>query len=155
MTDMQIMYGFFQIAGNRLEKTPDFWNVIIPMVKEQMAGLDQHTPGAMILGIESAAMMQLQDNEFWETVDTKLVEEQLYKFLDLEQMTTLINSLARVNRGSDELIDLVEKVFIKHRKGLTQPQRDLISDGFNKINKGSEVLHRVLADPTMELPALE
>ena len=33
MTDMQIMYGFYQIAGSRLERTPEFWNVILPMVK--------------------------------------------------------------------------------------------------------------------------
>ena len=70
-------------------------------------------------------------------------------------MTVLIKSLANVNRGSDELIEMIEKNFIKHRKGLDQIQINKISDGFNKINKGSEVLHRVLADPQMELPALE
>ena len=69
MTDMQIMYGFNYIATNRLEKTPEFWNVIVPMVKEQMQGLDSQTPGALILGIQAAGEMQLQDNEFWETVD--------------------------------------------------------------------------------------
>merc|ERR1712147_101593 len=114
---------------------------IWPMVKEQMQGLDSNTPGALSLGINAAAEMQLQDNEFWETVDTKLVDEQLYRFLDLEQMSTLIGALANVNRGSDELIELIEKTFIKHRKGLTQNQINLISDGFNRINKGSEVLH--------------
>ena len=49
-----------------------------------MQGLDSNTPGALILGIQAAAEMQLQDNEFWETVDSKLVDERLYRFLDLD-----------------------------------------------------------------------
>ena len=59
MTDMQIMYGFHYIATNRLEKTPEFWNVILPLVKEQMAGLDSQTPGALMHGVQAAAEMQL------------------------------------------------------------------------------------------------
>ena len=60
-----------------------------------------------------------------------------------------------MGRGSDELIDLIEKTIIKHRKALTS---DIIANarlGFMKINKGSEILHRVLDDPTVQLPALE
>jgi len=33
MTDRQIMYGFHVIGMNKLEKTPEFWNEIVPMVK--------------------------------------------------------------------------------------------------------------------------
>jgi hypothetical protein len=51
MTDMQIMYGFHYIATNRLEKTPEFWSVILPLVKEQMQGLDSQTPGALMHGV--------------------------------------------------------------------------------------------------------
>lgn len=41
MTDNQIMYGFNMIAMHKLEKTPEFWDVILPMVKEQLKGLDR------------------------------------------------------------------------------------------------------------------
>ncbi len=41
MTPEQIAYGFNYICMNRLEKSPDFWNVIVPMVKKQMATLDR------------------------------------------------------------------------------------------------------------------
>lgn len=63
--------------------------------------------------------------------------------------------MAEVGRGSDELIELIEKTFIKHRKALTP---EIIADvryGFQKINKGSEILYRVLDDPSIQLPALE
>ena len=33
MTPEQIAYGFEYIAKDKLEKTPDFWNIIVPMVK--------------------------------------------------------------------------------------------------------------------------
>ena len=34
MTPEQIAYGFRYIACEKLEKTPDLWNVVIPMVKK-------------------------------------------------------------------------------------------------------------------------
>ena len=60
-----------------------------------------------------------------------------------------------MGRGSDELIEIVEKTLIKHRKALTPEIIANARQGFGKINKGSEILYRVLDDPTTELPALE
>ena len=62
--------------------------------------------------------MYLQDNEFWETVEQKLVDEGLHRYLTLEQMADLVDSVARVGRGSDDLISMIEETFVKHRKGL-------------------------------------
>ena len=62
--------------------------------------------------------------------------------------------MAEVGRGSDELIDTIEKTLIKHRKALTPHIITNARNAFSKINKGSEILHRVLDDPTTELPAL-
>ena len=73
----------------------------------------------------------------------------------MEELAGILISLAEVGRGSDALIETIEKTFVKHRKALTP---DLIADirfGFQKINKGSEILFRVLDDPTVELPKLE
>ena len=73
----------------------------------------------------------------------------------MEELARITVSLANVGRGSDALIETIEKTFVKHRKGLTP---DVIADvrqGFQKINKGSEILYRVLDDPTIELPKLE
>ena len=91
--------------------------------------------------------MWLQDNEFWETVEQKLVDEGLHRYLTLKQSAGLLNMLARVGRGSDEMVEQIEKTFIKHRKGLTPEVIDIATQGFKKINKGSEILHRVLKDP--------
>ena len=41
MTPEQIMFGFQFIGTNKLEKSPDFWRVMVPMVKKQMATLDK------------------------------------------------------------------------------------------------------------------
>ena len=51
MTDMQIMFAFREIAMNHLERTPDFWNVILPVVKQQLNGLDRNTPRALVMAI--------------------------------------------------------------------------------------------------------
>ena len=75
--------------------------------------------------------------------------------MQLDQLTEVLGYLADVGRGSDELLEIIEKTMIKHRKALTP---EIISNarlGFQKINKGSDLLYRVLDDPSMELPALE
>ena len=71
------------------------------------------------------------------------------------QTARLLCYFARVGRGSDDIVELFEKNFIKHRKGLTPEIIKVAQDGFQRINKGSEILHRVLADPNTQLPALE
>ena len=69
MTPEQIMFGFRRIALFGLERDEDFWKVIVPKVKLQMTTLDRETIKPLLMGIESAALMTLQDNEFWETVE--------------------------------------------------------------------------------------
>ena len=149
------MYGFNFIAMNRLEKTPEFWDVILPKVKEQLKGLDRQTCSALFRAIEGGAGMYLQDNEFWELIENKFVDEGLWRYFDLYQTAVVLNCFARVGRGSDDIVELIEKHFIKHRKGLTAETIEIAQEGFNKINKGSEIMHRVLKDPKTELPALE
>ena len=51
MTPEQIMMGFYKIMVNGLEKSPDFWKVIVPMVKKQMATLDRNTIRSLKMGI--------------------------------------------------------------------------------------------------------
>lgn len=60
-----------------------------------------------------------------------------------------------MGRGSDALIETIEKTFVKHRKALTPDLIGNVRIGFQRINKGSEILFRVLDDPTIELPKLE
>ena len=70
-------------------------------------------------------------------------------------MANLLCHLSRVGRGSDDMVEIIEKYFIKHRKGLTPEAIELAKIGFARLNKGSEILHRVLQDPKTQLPALE
>jgi hypothetical protein len=48
-----------------------------------------------------------------------LVDSGLHRYFELETLADILCDLANVGRGSDELIDILEKTFIKHRKALT------------------------------------
>ena len=74
MTDVQMAYAFYFIASNSLEKTPEFWSVIFPAVKKQLATLDRNCTKSLQHFIDGASAMQLQDNEFWELVEQKLYD---------------------------------------------------------------------------------
>ena len=41
MTPEQIAHGFWFIAMNGLEKNPDFWNYLIPLVKKSISTCDR------------------------------------------------------------------------------------------------------------------
>ncbi len=155
MTDFQIAYGFWMIGKNQLERNEGFWEVILPMVKKQIATLDRNCTKSLYHFIEGASSMTLQDNEFWELVEQKLVDEGLHRYFRLDQLSEVLNYLANVGRGSDEMLEIIEKTLIKHRKALTPEIIDTARQGFLRINKGSEILFRVLEDPTVELPQLE
>lgn len=88
-------------------------------------------------------------------MEQKLYDQSLYRYFDLEQLARVVLSLSEVGRGSDALIEAFEKTFVKHRKALTPDIIRGVRLGFSKINKGSEILFRVLDDPTIELPRLE
>jgi len=47
------------------------------------------------------------------------VDEGLHRYYSLEQLSEILCHLGRVGRGSDEMVEIIEKTFIKHRKGLS------------------------------------
>eukprot|EP00347_Sterkiella_histriomuscorum_P002193 403369108 len=155
MTDTQLAYMFQYIGRLQLDKSKGFWEKILPAVKKQLATLDRNCTKSLYHFIEGASQMKLQDNEFWELVEQKLVDERLHRYFELEKLTNILVLLAEVGRGSDEMIEIVEKTLIKHRRAITPEIADTAREGFRLINKGSEILYRVLDDPNTELPALE
>ena len=120
-----------------------------------MSTLDRNTVKSLKMMIEGASSMYLQDNEFWEIVEQKFVDEGLHRYYSLEDLSDLLCAFGRVGRGSDDMVEIIEKHFIKHRKGLTAYTIANAKVGFASVNKGSEILQRVLEDPNTELPALE
>ena len=104
-----------------------------------------------------AGIMQIQDNELWESLESKLVDEGLLRYFSLHETADILLAFANCGRGSDELIDQIEKNFIKHRKALIRMPATLenVKEGFAMLSKGSEILKRVLEDPSVELPKLE
>ncbi len=59
MTDFQIAYAFWMIGKNQLERTPEFWNIILPIVKKQLATLDRQCTKSLYHFIEGASAMTL------------------------------------------------------------------------------------------------
>ncbi len=116
-----------------------------------MKTLDRHCIRSLYRMIEGASLMGLQDNEFWELAEEKLIDDGHFRYLTLDETCPLVNLLGMVQRGSDELIELCEKSIIKHRKSLQGYNISHAARGFKKLNKGSAVLFEVLQDPTRGL----
>ena len=155
MPENYIAFAFYQIGNFNHDRDIFFWETILPRVKDQMKTLDRHTIKSLYLIIIGASRMQLQDNEFWETVEEQLIDNRLHRYLNIDQVCDLVEGLSLVGRGSDELLELCEKYIIKHRKALTKINIEKASHGFKELNKGSAVLFEVLGDPSRGLKQIE
>ena len=133
------------------DRGEEFYQVILPRVKEQMKTLDRDAIRSLSMIIKGAAAMRLQDNEFWEIAEEKLIDNSLFRYLTLDETCELVLGLGMVGRGSDELIELAERYIIKHRKNLIPRNIQEASKGFKLLNKGSAVLFEVLRDPVRGL----
>ena len=49
--------------------------------------------------------MQIQDNELWESLESKLVDEGLLRYFTLEEQAKVLCYFSNCGRGSDELIE--------------------------------------------------
>ena len=63
--------------------------------------------------------MQIQDNEFWQIAEEKLIEGRMLKYLNVHECCELIDALGFCERGSDELIDMIDAYIVKHQLALT------------------------------------
>ena len=59
LTDFQVGYSFDDIAVHKIQRTPEFWNVILPRVKETVATLDRDCTQSLGQIISGAGNMQL------------------------------------------------------------------------------------------------
>ena len=141
-------YFLIFIGTQNWDRGDEFYETILPRVKSQMKTLDRNCVRSLYKIIEGAAAMRLQDNEFWEIVEEKLIDNRLHRYLTIDQTCHLVCLLGLVGRGSDELIELCEKYIIKHRKALTDDNIRIAAEGFKLLDKGSAVLFEVLRDPT-------
>ena len=137
------------------DRGEEFFNVILPRVKKQMKTLDRAAIRSLFEIIQGGANMRLQDNEFWELTEEMLIDNGLFRYLDIDQTCELVMCLGVVGRGSDELIELAEKYIIKHRKALIPQNIKQASKGFKLLDKGSAVLFEVLHDPVRGLKQID
>ena len=105
LTDIQISYAFYDISTHNYAQTPELWDIILPRVKEQIPYLDRNCVQSMMFTIKGAGAMQLQDNELWEALESKLVDEGLLRYFNLQEMSEILFYFAKCGRGSDDLID--------------------------------------------------
>lgn len=118
LTDFQIGYAFQDISECNLIRNHHFWNTILPRVKQQVLTLDRQCTQSLMMIINGAGNMQLQDNELWEAIESKLINEGILKYFSIHDSAKILFQFAYCGRGSDELIEQLEKNFIKHRKAL-------------------------------------
>ena len=59
--------------------------MIVPRVKEGIPYLDRQCTQSLLQIITGAGVMQIQDNELWEALESKLVDEGLLRYFSLDE----------------------------------------------------------------------
>ena len=83
-------------------------------------------------------------------VEQRLLNDQLYRYLSLDQLVDVTSGLSNANKGNVLMFETFEKVFIKHRLALDEDKADVIRKAFEDKKLGSNLLFKVLENPKAE-----
>ena len=98
-----------KIVDLDLEKTNGFWSHIYPLVKHFINIATYFDIQEFCHTLIYLSKMGIQDNDLWNIISQKLEKERLYKYINEFQIEKVINSLKNVNRGSENLMKLLEE----------------------------------------------
>ena len=132
MTDYQLSYAIYQIYDLNLEIDDSFYNVILPIVKEFVKNMDRHHNKSLAELIQHLGWLEVEDEGLWQLFEQKLLDEKLYRYIPNGELCKIVHALANVNRGSQELFNVFEKVLLKQRKNLLPEDIEYAKDGFEK-----------------------
>ncbi|CAG9311704.1 unnamed protein product [Blepharisma stoltei] len=92
----------------------EHWPEIVQLLKRHIKTFDRNV--ANMLGLIGKSMGDLEEanEEFWEIMETKLVKENLSRYLTEADAANLMLSLYKVGRGSDELWQRLENEVSMH-----------------------------------------
>jgi hypothetical protein len=68
--------------------------------------------------------LEVRDEKLWELFEKKLLEEKLWRYLDIEQVIDVTHAFATAGRINPQIFNSAESYIIKHRLALDQ---DLIA----------------------------
>jgi hypothetical protein len=125
---------------NYYELTLDeHWPEVVMLVKRTIANYDRHAIGHIYRAARHLGMLGERNEEFWGIIETKLVTENLHRYLTEFQCARLMRALAEVGKGSPELWGKLErqvKLFSDH----------LEADDIEEVLQASHLSTRVTED---------
>jgi hypothetical protein len=63
--------------------------------------------------------MKVSDDSLWELLESKLINEDLWRYIPLQELVECTHALAYAGKGSDGVFDKFENYIIKHRLNLS------------------------------------
>jgi len=152
MTDYQLSFAIKQIYEYDIILDDNFYNIILPIVKEFVKNMDRESNKALGELVSYFGWMKVEDEGLWRLFEQKLVGEKLYRYIPLKELCKMIDALGTANQGSDELFNIFERVLLKHRLNLEPEDISYARKGFESRKVGSQVLFGVFEDPLQALP---
>ena len=155
--DTSQIFKKLDLLGDQKDLRREVFTVIIPLLKEYLVKSDRHTINDIYFAAIGASKLNIVDQEYWDIVEGKLINEKLFKYLSLEQCINLAHELKPKNRGSLFLMKLLENEFIKHRKAIHSKKIfiKLLKETYLNKAEVSEVLLAALEDPNIEIKKTE
>lgn len=155
LTDHQLSYSLYHIAKYELPLDESFYNSYLPIVKEFVKVMDRESNAPLSNIIATIGLLNVQDDGIWTLFDQKIVGERLYRYFSLQQLTEVALGVSNAKRGSKEMWNAFEGVFIKHRKALELEELEKVKFAFENAKMGSKKLYALLEDQNADITGLE
>lgn len=87
----------------------EHWPEVVQLVKRKIANYDYQAIRGIYKAARHLGMLGESNDEFWEIIETKLIKENLHRYLTEWQCARLMRALAEVGKGSPELWTALER----------------------------------------------
>jgi len=117
----------------------EHWPDVVKLVKRTITNYDYHAIRGIYKAARHLGMLGERNDEFWEIIETKLVKENLHRYLTEWQCCRLMRALAEVGKGSPELWSKLERQVVLFRHLLEAEDIEEVIETGKLTSKVSDV----------------
>ncbi|CAD8066694.1 unnamed protein product [Paramecium sonneborni] len=143
ITDHQVAYAFQRINELDLDADEDFYEYVLPALKEFVPNLtrDHSVSFATIIG--TCGKINVKDASLWQLFEKKIVTDRLYRYIPLNDLVSMTQQVALSDFGSEAFFNTMEKQIGRHRLALSDEQIKLTQEAFERKRLAAPIIKQL------------
>ncbi|CAD8149278.1 unnamed protein product [Paramecium pentaurelia] len=143
ITDHQVAYAFQRINELNLDADEDFYEYVLPALKEFVPNLTKDHPVSIATIIGTCGKINVKDASLWQLFEKKIVADRLYRYIPLNDLVSMTQQVALSDYGSEGFFNTMEKQIGRHRLALSDEQIKLTQEAFERKRLAAPIIKQL------------